>query len=238
MILELRQADLLRRGRRPPAWRLFQALPRQFTIVLLAKAPKLQGVVLARRTDVIGHQIIVRNHVSLLGMIPQPADIFNELPVMVNQHMVNRDHPVGRIARVGEALQPRQTPQVPRLWIPARFGDPAVQARLVGRHRRLGVDPVHRLAFGRQQARQVFRQMAAGWFVAEQVAKVFQRLFHYGRKLDNARHRAPPSADAIPHLNLFSSLQKSRSNIRLSAGLKRIKVVYPTRAAVYPCDRA
>ncbi len=43
---------------------------------------------LAGSADVVGKQVIVGNLVPLLGMIPEPADVFDELAVVVDEDIV------------------------------------------------------------------------------------------------------------------------------------------------------
>ncbi len=49
---------------------------------------------LARGADVVGNQVIMGDHMPLVGVVPQPADILDQLPVMVDQRVVQGNHPV------------------------------------------------------------------------------------------------------------------------------------------------
>src|SRR5215211_7620221 len=64
------------------------------TGLFLAKAAKLQRVVFATGMHIIGKQIIVGNQMALLGMIPKPAHIVDQLAVMVNQSVVDRNYAI------------------------------------------------------------------------------------------------------------------------------------------------
>src|SRR5262245_33693740 len=79
------------------------------TGILLAEATEFQGIVLARRTDVVGNQI-----------------------VMVDQRVINRDHTMRGVVGGGVALQEVQAPLVERLFIPLNLSNPAVETGLVG----------------------------------------------------------------------------------------------------------
>ncbi len=68
------------------------------------------------------------DQMALLGMIPEPAGIFNQFPVMGDQRIINRDHAVRGVVRGGVALQPIKATLVQGLCIPLDLGDPAVQA--------------------------------------------------------------------------------------------------------------
>jgi hypothetical protein len=98
--------------------------------LLLAKATELQRVMLAGDLDVIGNQVIMGNQMALIGMIPEPASVLNQLAGMVNQAVINRNHAILTIAGLGVLLQQRQPPVIQVLYIPRRFGQEAVQAGL------------------------------------------------------------------------------------------------------------
>src|SRR5262249_32585047 len=116
--------------------------------LLLTETPELQRVVLEGGADVVSDQVIMGDQMTLVGMIPEPAGIFNQLPVMVDQCVIDRDDTVLGVVRSGVVLQEIETPLVEDLLIPLNFGDPAVQARLIGRDGKLAVDPAHGFAFG------------------------------------------------------------------------------------------
>src|SRR2546427_7112111 len=100
---------------------------------------------------------------ALIGMIPEPAGILDQLAIMVNQGVVDRNDAILAIARGRVGLQPVQAMRVDALDIPRRFGQPAIEARLVGGGSKLTVDATHGLMFGDEQAGQVLREVTAGW---------------------------------------------------------------------------
>ncbi len=57
--------------------------------LLLTKPPKLQRVVLEGGADIVSDQVIVGDQMALVGMIPEPAGIFNQFAVMVDQRYVD-----------------------------------------------------------------------------------------------------------------------------------------------------
>jgi hypothetical protein len=65
-------------------------------------------------------------------MIPKVADIINEFAVVIDQGMVNRDHALRRVARLHILLQPGEPLPVECLGIPDDFGQPAIEAGLIG----------------------------------------------------------------------------------------------------------
>src|SRR6266508_2196866 len=133
--------------------------------LLLTKAPKLQRVVLEGGADIVGDQVIVGDQMALVGMIPEPAGIFNQLAVMVDQGIINRDHAVRGVVGGRVALQPFEAPLVERLFIPVDLGDPAVQTGLVGRDRKLSVDAADGFAFGDEETSQILSEVPALRFV-------------------------------------------------------------------------
>ena len=102
--------------------------------LLLAKAAELQWVMLERGADVVGDQVIMGDPMTRLGMIPEPADILNQLAAVVDLRVINGDHSMRGVVGGGVALQQIEAPLVQRLFIPIDLRDPAVQARLIGRN--------------------------------------------------------------------------------------------------------
>src|SRR5215210_8509118 len=146
------------------------------TGLFLAEAAKLQRVVFATGMHVIGKQIIVGNQMALLGMIPKPAHIVDQRAVMVNQGVVDRNYAILAIAGGRIALEPVEAVLIDTLDIPRRFGQPPVEAGLIGAGGELTIDAAHGLVFGDKQASQILREMAAGWFIGEEIAKLNQQL--------------------------------------------------------------
>jgi hypothetical protein len=70
----------------------------RLTLLLLAEAAELQGVVLAGGADVVGDQVVVGDLVAFLGVVPEPADVVDELAVVVDQGVVDGDDPVVAVA--------------------------------------------------------------------------------------------------------------------------------------------
>ena len=58
---------------------ILECLTRRFALLPLLKATKLQRVMFATAGHVVGEQIIVSNLVPFFGMIPKPADVFDQL---------------------------------------------------------------------------------------------------------------------------------------------------------------
>src|SRR3712207_9000388 len=92
--------------RRPPRSTLFP-----YTTLFRSK---VERVVLARGANVVGDQVVVGDLVPLRGVIPEPADVVDELACVVDQGVVHGDGAVVAVAGVGRSeehtseLQSRQ----------------------------------------------------------------------------------------------------------------------------------
>ncbi len=158
------------------------------TGLLLAEAAELQRIVFARGTHVIGDQIVMGDQMPLIGMIPEPAGIFNQLAVMGDQRVINRDHAVRGVVGGRVALQPIEAPLVEQLFIPLDLGDPAVQAGLVSRDGKLPVDPTDGFAFRNKQAGQILSEVLAFGLVGKQIRVLGQEVLHNRREFNNRWH--------------------------------------------------
>src|SRR5215212_3024295 len=141
-------------------------------------------------TNIIGNQVIVGDQMPLVGMVPEPADIFNQLAVMVDQRVINGDHTMRGVVGAGVALQQIEAPLVERLFIPINLRDPAVQTGLVGGDRKLAIDAADGFAFRNEQASQILGEVLALWVVGKQVRVLDQEVLHDSWKLNNRWHTA------------------------------------------------
>ena len=67
--------------------RLFQGLADFF----LAKEAKLQGIMFAAGADIVGEEVVLRDLVPLLGVVPEPPRIGDQQTVAVNQGIIDGD---------------------------------------------------------------------------------------------------------------------------------------------------
>ena len=130
-------------------------------LVFLAEAAKVQRVVLARGMDVVGEQIVVGDQVALVGVVPEPARIFDQLTIVVDQGVVDGNHAILTIARLWVLLQPLESVSIDTVRLPRRFSQPAIEARLVRAISELTGDPTHRLVFGHQEAGQILGEVSS-----------------------------------------------------------------------------
>src|SRR4051812_21028947 len=71
------------------------------TKVFLLEAAKIQGVVLAGGADIVDNQVVMSDFVTFLSMIPEPADVRDQLAAMVNQGVVDGNDTLGTVGGVG-----------------------------------------------------------------------------------------------------------------------------------------
>ena len=156
--------------------------------LLLPEAPKLEWIVLARGTHVVRNQVIMGDQVALVGMIPEPASIFNQLAIMVDQGVIDRDDAVFGVTRGRVGLQEREPPLVEGGIIPIDLGDPAVQTGLIGRDGKLTIDAADSFAFGDEQAGQIFSKVPTFGFVGKQVGVLGQQVLYDRREFHYCWH--------------------------------------------------
>jgi len=157
--------------------------------LFLDEPAELQRVVLAGGADVVDDQVVVGDLVPLLGVIPEPAGVLDELAVVVDQGIVQGNNPLGAVAGGGVLLPLGQPGLVEPPGVPEALGrDPAIEARLIGGDGKLAVDARNVLPVGHQQPGQVFGKMLAFGFVLKELPELGQGLFDDGRIIDDCRH--------------------------------------------------
>lgn len=129
------------------------------TLLFLAEASEVEWVMLAGGMDIVGEQIVVRNQVTLVGMIPEPAGILDQLPIVVDEGVVDGNHAVLTIARLWVVLQPFEPVRIDTVRLPRRFGQPAIQAGLVWSVGELARNAAHGLVLRNQQASQILGEV-------------------------------------------------------------------------------
>src|SRR5262245_43959521 len=105
-------------------------------------------------------------------MVPEPADIGNQLAAVVDQGVVDGDDALGAIAGGGLLLQQGEAALVELTDIPVGVGEEAVEAGLVGGLGEFAVDATDVLAFRYEQASEVLSEVAALRLVGQQVAEL------------------------------------------------------------------
>jgi hypothetical protein len=149
---------------------------------------KMQGKMLPVAADVIGKQIVVGNLMAILRMIPEPTDILDEFSVVVDQHVINGDNALIMIPSAGLLLQEFKTLLVQRLNIPIACCQESVEARLVSRFDKLGIDAAHRLVLRDHQACNVFSEMTPLRLARKYLGEFIARILHNSRKVDDRGH--------------------------------------------------
>ncbi len=134
----------------------------------------------------------MRNEVATLSMIPEVADIGDQLAIMPNQDVVEGDHALLRVAGRSITLEHGQTMLIEALGLPIDFGHPAIEAGLIGRLRKLRIDTTDGLALSDQQAGEIFGEVASFWFVTEQMSELCKSFLDDTRMLNDSRHGHAP----------------------------------------------
>src|SRR5262249_26858946 len=70
----------------------------------LLKATPFDRIVRARRTHVIRDQVIIGNDVALVGMIPESADVLNQLALMIHQSIIDGNNTPAAVAGLRRLL--------------------------------------------------------------------------------------------------------------------------------------
>jgi hypothetical protein len=144
--------------------------------------------------------LVVGDQVPRLGVVPKPADIGDELAVMINKRVIDGNHAVLGVAGASVALQQVEPALVKGVCVPIDLGDPAIQAGLIGRDREFTIDATDRFPFSYEQAGQVFGEVLALGRVGKQVVVLRQEVLHDGWELNDRRHNAScGTADSAIH---------------------------------------
>jgi len=120
----------------------------RLTQVLFLEAAEVQGVVFAAGADVVDDQIVVGDLVALLGVVPEPADILDQLAAVVDEGVVDGEDALGAVAGGRVLLKEVKAALVELVDIPVGVGEEAVKAGLVGGLGELPVDGADVLALG------------------------------------------------------------------------------------------
>ena len=157
-------------------------------LLALLEAAELQGVVLAAGANVIDKQVIVGDLVAVFGVVPKPTHVLDELAVVVDERIIQRDHPLFAIASRRVTLHQFQPSLVDRLFVPLDARNEAIQARLVGRLDELAVDARDGLVRRHHQAGEVLGEMPPLRLARKQIPELVHGLTHNLRKLHDRWH--------------------------------------------------
>lgn len=161
-------------------------------LLTLAEAPKVERVVLAGGVDIVDEQIVVGNQVTLVSVIPKPANIIDQFAIVANQGVVNWNDTVLAVACGRVMLEPLEALVIQALGLPGRLGQEAVEARLVGGIGKLTCDTADRLVFDHQQPGDVLSKVNARWLIGEDVPKLYHQFFHDLGQCNDRWHRTLP----------------------------------------------
>ena len=155
------------------------------TLVTFLKTSEFQWIVLAGWANVVDEQVVVGDLVAVLGVVPEPTYILDQLTVVIDQHVVDGDDAFVAIPSSSVALQDFQTSLVQRLLIPDHVVEELVQTRLVGRVGKFAVDGRDVFLARNEQAGDVFGKVSSLRFARKYISEVRQRFEHDLRELDD-----------------------------------------------------
>ena len=99
-----------------------------FALLRLLEAAKLQRIMLAtRRMHIVDDDQILRMDVTLVGMIPERAAVFDVLAAFFEEYVVERDDAALVKLHVAEILQPLDAFLIELLRIPIDLGHEPIQ---------------------------------------------------------------------------------------------------------------
>src|SRR5262249_50435545 len=191
------------------------------TLVALAEAAKVKRVVFPTGVNVVSEQVIVGNQMALVGVIPEIANIVDQFASVVNQGVINRNDPILAIAGGRVMLEPFEAVGVDTIHLPRSFGQPAIEAGLVGGGGKLARDATDRLVFGHQQTSEVLGEVAARGLIRQQVTELDKQFLDHPGNGDNGWHKALPlSTTDLPESYaaalVGANLQKPSWNLQTS----------------------
>jgi len=102
-----------------------------FALILFLESSKVERVVFSVLINVIDEQIIMSDLVSLFGMVPKPADVFDELSIVIDEYIVDGDGAERMIHDVALFAKPIDPPIVKFVFIPIDFGQKAIETGLI-----------------------------------------------------------------------------------------------------------
>src|SRR6266567_2228004 len=171
----------------------------RLTQVLFLEAAEVQGVVFAAGADVVDDQIVVGDLVALLGMVPEPTDVLDQLAAVVDERVVDGEDALGAVAGGRVLLEEVKAALVELADFPVGVGEEAVEAGLVGGLGKLPVDGADVLALGDEQAGEVLAEVAPLRLVGQQIAELLKGLVNDGGEVNDAGHgRLPGQGSGYP----------------------------------------
>ena len=169
--------------------------------LLLAEEAELQRVVLAAGADVVDEEVVLGDLVPLLGMVPEPSGVGDQLAVPVDEGVVDGDDALVAVAGGRVLLEPFQSPLVEGLDVPAGLGEEAVEAGLIGGLGELVMDSEDGLPLGDEESGEVLGEVAALALVGEEIAVLVQGILDELGEFDDPWHdemlRSPTAPEQI-----------------------------------------
>jgi len=159
---------------------------------------------LAAAGNIVGKQIVVSDLVPLFGMIPEPADILNELSCVVDQHVIQSDNPLIVVSRRGILLQQFQATLIELVDIPVHLCQEAVKARRIGSIGEFYIDTRNGLVSSDHQTSEIFGEVLTLRLARKQIGELFPCFSNDVWKVDDRGHGEISSGSNEPSPNRTS----------------------------------
>lgn len=183
-----------------------------FGLFSFFEASKLQGVMFAIWANVVSEQVVMSDLIALLGMIPKPADILDQLAVVVDEDVVQSEDATRLVASGGIFLEQLQTSLVEGVDIPIDLGEEFVEARLIGGLGELVVNAENGFSFGQEESGKVFGEMLSLRLATKQVGEVLLSLFDELRECNDTWHGSAPCGLSAPSKSIAISSESPYFN--------------------------
>jgi hypothetical protein len=138
--------------------------------------------------NVVDEEQILGDLVPLLGVVPEPAGVGDQLTGPVDQGVVDGDDTLVAVARGGVLLELFQSSCVEGCDVPVGVREEAVEAGLVGGLGEFAVDAEDGFPLGHDQACKVFGEVPPLGFVAEEVAVLGEAVLNQRGEFNNPWH--------------------------------------------------
>ncbi len=148
--------------------------------------------------QIIDEQIIVRDFVTIFGMVPEPADVFDRFAAVVDEDVVQGEDAAPMDFQVAVFDQKIDPAFIEFRRVPIDFVEESIEAGLIG-----GVDEF--VGHARDgfivtdhETGEIIGEVFTLTFVFEEVAELFDGFFDDRRSLYDSRHCSPSVAGGCP----------------------------------------
>ena len=165
-----------------------------FALILFLESSKVERIMFSVLINVIDEQIIVSDLVSLFGMIPKPTDVFDELSVVIDEHIVDGDGTERVIHNVALFAKPIDASIVEFIFIPIDFGQKAIETGLIAGADDFIGDTGNGFIVSDHEAGEIIGEVIALAFILKKVGELLESFFDDFRTFHDSGHDEPSLA--------------------------------------------